>query len=436
MFAPIDRIVRVSLRQEALEVPPQDIITRDNVTLKVNAVIFLRVIDPNKAVVEVSNYVYQTSQFAQTTLRSVLGEQELDELLSHREKINLRLQSILDTHTSPWGVKVTNVEVKQVDMPESMLRAMAKQAEAEREKRSKIIHAEGEFSAAQRLVDAAHLLATEPVSVQLRYLADSDRDRRGEEYDGDLPGAGGLLLRAAEVVRKRRDGAGEDCVGEAVARRELAGVELWLRHKTRKSRWEQGKLLVLFFGLVGICALFFALGIFAGAKVGAGDHHGERGRRAADRSGRQQGEQRIRDHAPMTFYKSVEQKDANPELTPAADAKTDTAAAPATATLQRKPRRTLPIRRQPCLRRGIFRAGGRRQQTGRRGFAGGRAEEETVSGADRGSGPDGQAVSRAGGSVLRRQRRRGDAHEVDRGWVQSDSEEVVLIAVGERARLH
>src|SRR3989440_11485926 len=170
VFAPIDRIVRVSLRQEAFEVPPQDIITRDNVTLKVNAVIFLRVIEPRKAVVEVSNYVYQTSQFAQTTLRSVLGEQELDELLAHRDKINLRLQSILDTHTAPWGVKVVNVEVKQVDMPESMLRAMAKQAEAEREKRSKIIHAEGEFSAAQRLVDAAKLLATEPVSVQLRYL--------------------------------------------------------------------------------------------------------------------------------------------------------------------------------------------------------------------------------------------------------------------------
>jgi regulator of protease activity HflC (stomatin/prohibitin superfamily) len=167
---PIDKIVKVSLRVVTWEIPPQDIITRDNVTLKVNAVIFLRVIEPRKAVVEVSNYVYQTSQFAQTTLRSVLGEQELDELLSHREKINLRLQSILDTHTSPWGVKVTNVEVKQVDMPESMLRAMAKQAEAEREKRSKIIHAEGEFSAAQRLVDAAHLLATEPVSVQLRYL--------------------------------------------------------------------------------------------------------------------------------------------------------------------------------------------------------------------------------------------------------------------------
>ena len=155
VFAPLDRMVRVSLRQEALEVPPQDIITRDNVTLKVNAVIFLRVIDPRKAVVEVSNYVYQTSQFAQTTLRSVLGEQELDELLAHRDKINLRLQSIFDTHTAPWGVKVANVEVKQVDMPESMLRAMAKQAEAEREKRSKIIHAEGEFAAAQRLVDAA-----------------------------------------------------------------------------------------------------------------------------------------------------------------------------------------------------------------------------------------------------------------------------------------
>ena len=170
VFAPVDRMVRISLRQEALEVPPQDIITRDNVTLKVNAVIFLRVIEPTRAVVEVSNYVYQTSQFAQTTLRSVLGEVELDELLAHREKINLRLQSILDQHTAPWGVKVANVEVKQVDMPESMLRAMAKQAEAEREKRSKIIHAEGEYSAAQRLVDAANLLATEPVSIQLRYL--------------------------------------------------------------------------------------------------------------------------------------------------------------------------------------------------------------------------------------------------------------------------
>src|SRR3954470_23057501 len=170
VFAPIDRIVRVSLRQEAFEVPPQDIITRDNVTLKVNAVVFLRVIEPRRAVVEVFDYRYQTSQFAQTTLRSVLGEVELDELLAHRDALNARIQTILDQHTEPWGVKVANVEVKQVDLPESMLRAMAKQAEAEREKRSKIIHAEGEFAAAQRLVDAAHLLATEPVTIQLRYL--------------------------------------------------------------------------------------------------------------------------------------------------------------------------------------------------------------------------------------------------------------------------
>lgn len=170
IFAPFQRVVRVSLQQEAMEVPPQDIITRDNVTLKVNAVIFLRVVDPNRAIVQVSNYRYQTSQFAQTTLRSVLGEVDLDELLAHRDKINLRLQSILDQHTDPWGIKVSSVEVKQVDLPESMTRAMAKQAEAEREKRSKIIHAEGEFAAAQRLTEAAHLLATEPASIQLRYL--------------------------------------------------------------------------------------------------------------------------------------------------------------------------------------------------------------------------------------------------------------------------
>jgi len=170
VFRPFDKMVRVSLRQEAMEVPAQDIITRDNVTLKVNAVITLRVIDPNAAVVQVSNYIYQTSLFAQTTLRSVLGEVELDELLAHRDKLNARIQSILDGHTAPWGVKVTNVEVKQVDLPESMLRAMAKQAEAEREKRAKIIHAEGEFSAAQRLTDAANVLATQPMTMQLRYL--------------------------------------------------------------------------------------------------------------------------------------------------------------------------------------------------------------------------------------------------------------------------
>jgi regulator of protease activity HflC (stomatin/prohibitin superfamily) len=170
VFAPIDRIQRVSLRQEAFEVPPQDIITRDNVTLKVNAVVFLRVIEPRRAVVEVYDYRYQTSQFAQTTLRSVLGEVELDDLLAHRDQLNLRIQTILDQHTEPWGVKVVNVEVKQVDLPESMLRAMAKQAEAEREKRAKLIHAEGEFAASQRLADAAKILSTEPATIQLRYL--------------------------------------------------------------------------------------------------------------------------------------------------------------------------------------------------------------------------------------------------------------------------
>ncbi|HVE70154.1 MAG TPA: slipin family protein [Thermoanaerobaculia bacterium] len=170
VFAPIDRMVRVSLRQEAFEVPPQDIITRDNVTLKVNAVVFLKVVEPRRAIVEVFDYRYQTSQFAQTTLRSVLGEVELDDLLAHRDQLNSRIQSILDQHTEPWGVKVVNVEVKQVDLPESMLRAMAKQAEAEREKRAKLIHAEGEFAAAQRLAEAAHVLATEPTTMQLRYL--------------------------------------------------------------------------------------------------------------------------------------------------------------------------------------------------------------------------------------------------------------------------
>jgi len=170
VFAPIDKIVRISLRQEAFEVPPQDIITRDNVTLKVNAVVFLRVIEPRRAVVEVFDYRYQTSQFAQTTLRSVLGEVELDDVLAHRDMLNTKIQNILDAHTEPWGVKVVNVEIKQVDLPESMLRAMAKQAEAEREKRAKLIHAEGEFAASQRLADAAKIISSEPVTIQLRYL--------------------------------------------------------------------------------------------------------------------------------------------------------------------------------------------------------------------------------------------------------------------------
>jgi regulator of protease activity HflC (stomatin/prohibitin superfamily) len=170
VFRPIDQIQRVSLRIETHEVPPQDIITRDNVTVKVNAVMYLRVINANDAVVKVNNYAYATSQLAQTTLRSVLGEVELDELLSKREKLNARLQTILDADTEPWGVKVTKVEVKQVDLPVEMQRAIAKQAEAERERRAKIIHAEGEFSAAEKLVQAAALMAKEPVTIQLRYL--------------------------------------------------------------------------------------------------------------------------------------------------------------------------------------------------------------------------------------------------------------------------
>jgi regulator of protease activity HflC (stomatin/prohibitin superfamily) len=170
VFRPVDQMVRISLRQDVLEVPPQDIITRDNVTLKVNAVVTLYVVDPNAAAIKVANYVYQTSQFSQTTLRSVLGEVELDEVLSHRDKLNLRIQSIIDQRTEPFGVKVVSVEIKQVDLPDQMLRAMAKQAEAAREARAKILHAEGEFNAAQKLVDAAQLLATQPITLQLRYL--------------------------------------------------------------------------------------------------------------------------------------------------------------------------------------------------------------------------------------------------------------------------
>ena len=170
IFRPIDRIVRVSLRLETLEVPAQDIVTRDNVTVKVNAVVFFRVIDPQKAVLEVSNFLYTTSQLAQTTLRSILGEAELDELLSQRETLNLRLQGVLDTDTAPWGVKVAKVEVKQVDLPDNMIRAIARQAEAERERRAKIIHADGEYVASEKLAQAAGILQQEPAAIQLRYL--------------------------------------------------------------------------------------------------------------------------------------------------------------------------------------------------------------------------------------------------------------------------
>jgi len=163
-------MVRVDLRIVAMDVPPQDVITRDNVSIKVNAVIYFRVMDSNKAVVEVENYLYATSQLAQTTLRSVCGEVELDEILSEREKINSNLQEILDRSTDPWGIKVTTVEVKHIDLPQEMQRAMAKQAEAERERRAKIINAEGEFQAAQKLADAAAVIAEHPIALQLRYL--------------------------------------------------------------------------------------------------------------------------------------------------------------------------------------------------------------------------------------------------------------------------
>jgi len=170
VLRPFFRMVRVSLRLETLEVPPQDIVTRDNVTVKVNAVVFFRVIDPQRAILEVANFLYTTSQLAQTTLRSILGETELDTLLSERERLNERLQSVLDTDTAPWGIKVAKVEVKQVDLPDNMVRAIARQAEAEREKRAKIIHADGEYTASAKLAQAAGVLQTQPAAIQLRYL--------------------------------------------------------------------------------------------------------------------------------------------------------------------------------------------------------------------------------------------------------------------------
>ena len=170
VFAPIDRMVRVSLRTIVMDVAPQDVITKDNVSVKVSAVVFFRVIDPRRAIVEVENFHYATSQLSQTTLRSALGQVELDDLLSERERLNQRLQQILDLHTDPWGIKVSAVEVKHVDLPSDMQRAIARQAEAEREKRAKIIHAEGEYAASQRLAQAAAIIASEPVTITLRYL--------------------------------------------------------------------------------------------------------------------------------------------------------------------------------------------------------------------------------------------------------------------------
>ncbi len=170
VFRPIDRFVRMSLRTVVLDVPPQDIITRDNVSVKVNAVVYFRVIDPSRAVVEVENYMYATSQLAQTTLRSVLGQADLDDLLAQRDRLNQQLQQILDHQTDPWGIKVSAVEVKHVDLPQDMQRAMARQAEAEREKRAKIIHAEGELIASDKLAQAAAIIDRQPATMTLRYL--------------------------------------------------------------------------------------------------------------------------------------------------------------------------------------------------------------------------------------------------------------------------
>ncbi len=170
VFPPIDRMVRVSLRIVVMDIPPQDVITKDNVSVKVNAVVYFRVMEPQKAVIEVQDYLFATSQLAQTTLRSVLGEVELDELLSEREKLNAQLQEIIDKHTDPWGIKVQLVEMKHVDLPDTMVRAIAKQAEAEREKRAKIIHADGEFQASDKLTKAADIISTNPQALQLRFL--------------------------------------------------------------------------------------------------------------------------------------------------------------------------------------------------------------------------------------------------------------------------
>jgi regulator of protease activity HflC (stomatin/prohibitin superfamily) len=199
---PIDRIMRVSLRTIVLDVPSQDVITRDSVSVKLNAVIYFRVVDPRRAIVEVENYLYATSQLAQTTLRSVLGEVELNDLLSQREKLNQRLQEILDQHTGPWGIKVALVEIKGVDLPENMQRAMARQAEAEREKLAKVIHAQGEFEASKMLSAAANAIAAQPVALQLRYLQTLTEIGAEKNTTIIFP----LPIDILEYFRKARDG--------------------------------------------------------------------------------------------------------------------------------------------------------------------------------------------------------------------------------------
>ena len=217
----IDRMVRIDLRTVTLNIPPQEVITRDNVTVRVNAVAYFRVIDPNKAIIEVENYLLATSQIAQTTLRSVLGKAELDALLSERERLNDELQQIIDEQTEPWGIKVTTVEVKDVEMPADMQRAMARQAEAERERRAKIIAAEGEFQAAEKLSQAAEHHRPEPGDAPAALPADADRDRRRQQHDDRLPAAD----RPDQAVRRAARGAERAGASEPAAAATAAGAE-------------------------------------------------------------------------------------------------------------------------------------------------------------------------------------------------------------------
>jgi regulator of protease activity HflC (stomatin/prohibitin superfamily) len=221
VFRPIDRLVRVSLRTVTMDVPPQDVITRDNVTVSVNAVVYFRVIDSRLAVVEVENYLYATSQLAQTTLRSVLGEAELDDLLAEREKLNARLQDILDKQTDRWGIKVSLVEIKGVDLPQEMRRAMSKQAEAERERRAKIIHAEGEYQAAEKLVLAAHAIAAEPTALQLRYL--QTLTEIGVEQNTTVVFPMPINLFETLAGRKKEEGVPAEAFNAPIGRKEMSG---------------------------------------------------------------------------------------------------------------------------------------------------------------------------------------------------------------------
>ena len=253
VFAPIDRMVRISLRVDTIEVPPQDVITRDNVTVKVNAVIYFRVVEPRLAVTEVSNFLYASSQLAQTTLRSVLGEVELDDLLSKRDELNVRLQSILDEHTSPWGVKITLVSVKQVDLPEQMIRAIGRQAEAEREKRAKIIHAEGEYTASEKLAMAAEVIQKQPAAIQLRYL--QTLVEIGTEKNTTI-----VFPMPIDILSSLDKFLG------AAARRDRGGkIEIMTQTDGEKELVLGNKQLIsLFFVVVALCGVFFAMGYMIG----------------------------------------------------------------------------------------------------------------------------------------------------------------------------